>query len=224
MDRVRDDLFADPALSRDQHGSIGPRDAADQFVDILHRRGTPDDEIVGRLWRNDRVGLRPVLRRPHLLRRLQGALGDLTELKIDRLPAQHVEGPQTHRLDHRIGRVNEPVENHHRIRVRHADALQQFNPVNGAEVEFRDEEVGTTLRKKLQGLVRGSGRQNFDRIGLQMLGRPIEEIRIIIRDNDRLFLGIFHIGLNLSAQRLDTVFVYAAGGWMIAQSRIFSEI
>jgi hypothetical protein len=57
-----------------------------------------------------------------------------------------------------------------------------------------------------------------------MLGRPFEEIRIIIRDNDRLFLDIFHIGLNLSAQRPDTVLVYAAGGWIIAQTRIFSEI
>jgi len=34
-----------------------------------------------------------------------------------------------------------------------------------------------------------------------MPGCPIEEIRVIIRNNDRLFLGIFHIGLNLSGRK-----------------------
>ncbi len=88
VDRVRDDLLAHPALAGDEDGGVGAGNAADELVDILHRGGTADDEVVGRLRRDDRVGLGAVLGHPHLLGRGEGAFGDGAELEVHRLAAE----------------------------------------------------------------------------------------------------------------------------------------
>ena len=230
MDRVRDDFLPHPALAGDEDGGIGPGNAADQLVNILHRRGTADDEVVGGLRGDDGIGFRAVLGEAHLLRGGEGALGDAAQLEVHRLAAQHVKGSQAHRLDHGVGRVDAAVEDDHRIGLGHADALQELDPVEGAHLEFGDEKVGAAVGKQFQGLIRGAGRHDLDGLGFEVPGGPLEEIGIVVRDNDRLFLQIFHIGLTRSEGRTlrngDACApnrVRRDGGQTITQSRPFTD-
>ena len=101
--------------------------------------------------------------------------------------------------------MDQAVENHHRVRKRQPDLLEQLDPADRFQMELRNEEVGGALRKKPQGLLGRAGRQDLHGSCLQMFARPVEEVRIIIGNDDGLFSGIFHRGWDFTAKDPDTI-------------------
>ena len=93
------------------------------------------------------------------------------------------------------------VQDHHRVRMGQADLLEQLDATEGLEVKLRDEEICIGLREQADGLLGGRSREDTHGFRLEVTCGPLEEVRIIVGDNDRLLLDIWHKGLKVRALR-----------------------
>ena len=179
MNGACDEFLATAALARDQDGSITHGHATHHFKDGLHRLGLADNIVVVLL--NGERGF-DRCSRAKLRGSLQGRVDHDLHGEGERLLAQEVKGPELHRLDHRLGRAEGTHDDHHGIRGFGPDLGKQVQPSSWPQVHLRDHQIGLLETEDLEGVCGIRLRDHADSRGLQLLARPVEEVRLAIDD------------------------------------------
>ena len=134
VDGAGDQLFAGAALALDQHGDVLAGDLADGLVDLAHGGAAAQD---GAVHVRVRRGLSDDGRLAHPPGHLQRLVDHPPQLVLAERFEQVVVGAVLHRLDGRVGALDDRDEDHRDPRVEAADLLVDFQAglVGQAEIE-----------------------------------------------------------------------------------------
>ncbi len=182
IDGPRDQLLAGAALAADQHGDVLRGDAADCFVDLLHRFAAADHHVgVAAGPRPARIHRHGHVHGPPDLKGLPDQLAHLG--KVERLE-QVVEGAALHGLDGRLAVAAGRDEDHRQRSVVALNAVEDVEPFRIGQHDVQKHRVDLMPGQHLHG-VRSSGSRVQDGIGLvEDLAKNLKDGGIIV-DNQK---------------------------------------
>jgi hypothetical protein len=187
VDGARDQLFARPALTRDEDAGLRGRDLLDVVEEPLHRRGVPDHLVLLALLTRD-LGERAAG-----VGRLEGVLHAHEHPLARQRLLEEVGSAELDRL-HGVVNRRVPADDEHRQIARRLvllDALEDVEPahVRQLHVEERGVHRRVGVREDRQALRAGLAREDVVALALEHELQRAADVLLVVDDEDGLGPG-----------------------------------
>ncbi len=179
VDRAGDEFLAGAGLAADEHAHGLRRDAADLFINLLHRAALTDDRVSRSRGAAERDGRKHHAAAGDRLLHEAQQLGDLEGLH------EIVVSAELRRLDRRVGRAVRGHQDHRQARLRGVQAPKHFQSARAGQSEIGDDEVAVFLRGTRQSQFAGFGEEDFPALGFEHAAQFAGDAGVVLDEQNR---------------------------------------